>query len=68
VTFHASLSTALTIAFLFQLFHIKINQVQLKETTEEQKATEERVFQDRQYQVMMLIFFVVVVNDVAKED
>ena len=34
-----------------QLFHIKINQVQLKETTEEQKATEERVFQDRQYQI-----------------
>ena len=33
------------------MFHIKINQVQLKETTEEQKATEERVFQDRQYQI-----------------
>ena len=26
-------------------------QVQLKETNEEQKATEERVFQDRQYQI-----------------
>ena len=37
--------------FTHQLFHIKINQVQLKETTEEQKATEERVFQDRQYQI-----------------
>lgn len=37
--------------FTHQLFHIKINQVQLKETNEEQKATEERVFQDRQYQI-----------------
>lgn len=30
---------------------IKINQIQMKETTEEQKATEERVYQDRQYQI-----------------
>merc|ERR1712029_446083 len=37
--------------FSHQLYHIKINQVQLKETNEEQKATEERVFQDRQYQI-----------------
>ena len=37
--------------FTHQLFHIKINQIQLKETNEEQKATEERVFQDRQYQI-----------------
>jgi len=37
--------------FTHQLFHIKINQVQLKETNDEQKATEERVFQDRQYQI-----------------
>ena len=37
--------------FSHQLFHIKINQIQLKETNEEQKATEERVFQDRQYQI-----------------
>ena len=37
--------------FTHQLFHIKINQVQMKETNEEQKATEERVFQDRQYQI-----------------
>ena len=37
--------------FTHSLFHIKINQVQLKETNEEQKATEERVFQDRQYQI-----------------
>jgi len=37
--------------FTNPLFVIKINQVQLKETNEEQKATEERVFQDRQYQI-----------------
>ena len=28
-----------------------ISQIQLKETNDEQKATEERVFQDRQYQI-----------------
>ncbi|TPX68598.1 hypothetical protein SpCBS45565_g03028 [Spizellomyces sp. 'palustris'] len=33
------------------LYRIKINQIQMKETSEEQKDTEERVFQDRQYQV-----------------
>lgn len=33
------------------LFRIKINQVQMKETKEEQNATQERVFQDRQYQI-----------------
>lgn len=32
-------------------YKIKINQVQLKETHEEQSMTEERVFQDRQYQI-----------------
>lgn len=37
--------------FTNKLFRIKINQIQLKETTEEQQATEERVFQDRQYQI-----------------
>ena len=52
--------------FTNALFKIKINQVsqwqntvclevcsqiQLKETNDEQKATEERVFQDRQYQI-----------------
>lgn len=37
--------------FTNRLFKIKINQIQMKETTEEQKATEERVFQDRQYQI-----------------
>ncbi|CAH0381123.1 unnamed protein product [Bemisia tabaci] len=37
--------------FTNKLFRIKINQIQMKETPEEQKATEERVFQDRQYQI-----------------
>ncbi|XKL62754.1 hypothetical protein PGB90_002587 [Kerria lacca] len=37
--------------FMNKLFRIKINQIQMKETMEEQKATEERVFQDRQYQI-----------------
>lgn len=37
--------------FINKLFRIKINQIQMKETSEEQKATEERVFQDRQYQI-----------------
>lgn len=37
--------------FTNKLFRIKINQIQMKETTEEQKATEERVYQDRQYQI-----------------
>lgn len=37
--------------FTNRLFRIKINQIQMKETTEEQKATEERVYQDRQYQI-----------------
>ncbi|XP_043219295.1 cullin-4B-like [Amphibalanus amphitrite] len=37
--------------FTHQLYRIKINQIQLKETMEEQKDTEERVFQDRQYQI-----------------
>ncbi|XP_067136067.1 LOW QUALITY PROTEIN: cullin-4B [Centruroides vittatus] len=32
-------------------FRIKINQIQMKETQEEQTATQERVFQDRQYQI-----------------
>ncbi|CAL8119031.1 unnamed protein product [Orchesella dallaii] len=37
--------------FTNKLFRVKINQIQMKETNEEQKATEERVFQDRQYQI-----------------
>lgn len=35
----------------FLLYKIKINQVQLKETPEEHTMTEERIFQDRQYQI-----------------
>lgn len=41
----------INIKFKHPLFKVKINQVQLKETHEEQSMTEERVFQDRQYQI-----------------
>ncbi|XP_061895771.1 cullin-4B [Entelurus aequoreus] len=37
--------------FKHRLFRIKINQIQMKETVEEQASTTERVFQDRQYQI-----------------
>lgn len=37
--------------FTNKLFRVKINQIQMKETVEEQKATEESVFQDRQFQI-----------------
>lgn len=37
--------------FSDKLFRVKINQVQLKETVEEQQATEEAVLHDRQYQI-----------------
>ncbi|CAH1781894.1 unnamed protein product [Owenia fusiformis] len=37
--------------FKHKLFRIKINQIQMKETQEENTNTTERVFQDRQYQV-----------------
>uniref|UniRef100_A0A8C1BGH6 Cullin 4A n=2 Tax=Cyprinus carpio TaxID=7962 RepID=A0A8C1BGH6_CYPCA len=37
--------------FTHKLFRIKINQIQMKETVEEQVSTTERVFQDRQYQI-----------------
>ncbi|XP_066169856.1 cullin-4A isoform X3 [Sylvia atricapilla] len=37
--------------FKHKLFRIKINQIQMKETVEEQVSTTERVFQDRQYQI-----------------
>ncbi|XP_019379658.1 PREDICTED: cullin-4A isoform X1 [Gavialis gangeticus] len=37
--------------FKHRLFRIKINQIQMKETVEEQVSTTERVFQDRQYQI-----------------
>eukprot|EP01113_Clastostelium_recurvatum_P018521 TRINITY_DN2182_c0_g1_i3.p1 TRINITY_DN2182_c0_g1~~TRINITY_DN2182_c0_g1_i3.p1 ORF type:complete len:747 (-),score=180.70 TRINITY_DN2182_c0_g1_i3:32-2041(-) len=37
--------------FSAKLFRIKINSVQMKETAEEQTKTQEKVFEDRQYQV-----------------
>eukprot|EP00123_Amoebidium_parasiticum_P013570 comp22032_c0_seq1/m.31981 comp22032_c0_seq1/g.31981 ORF comp22032_c0_seq1/g.31981 comp22032_c0_seq1/m.31981 type:complete len:752 (-) comp22032_c0_seq1:260-2515(-) len=37
--------------FKHKLTRIKINQIQIKETHEENKETQEQVFQDRQYQV-----------------
>ncbi|XP_053563740.1 LOW QUALITY PROTEIN: cullin-4A [Bombina bombina] len=37
--------------FKHKLYRIKINQIQMKETVEEQVNTTERVFQDRQYQI-----------------
>ncbi|MEE6470612.1 hypothetical protein FKM82_009015 [Ascaphus truei] len=37
--------------FKHKLYRIKINQIQMKETVEEQHSTTERVFQDRQYQI-----------------
>lgn len=37
--------------FTDKLFRVKINQIQMKETIEEQKATEESVFHDRQFQI-----------------
>ncbi|KAJ0405103.1 hypothetical protein P43SY_000514 [Pythium insidiosum] len=38
-------------AFTNQLYRIKINSIQMKETKEENEDTHERVFRDRQYQV-----------------
>jgi cullin-4 len=38
-------------AFTHALLRIKINQIQIKETKQEADATNEKVFQDRQYQV-----------------
>eukprot|EP00004_Rigifila_ramosa_P011704 TRINITY_DN2501_c0_g1_i1.p1 TRINITY_DN2501_c0_g1~~TRINITY_DN2501_c0_g1_i1.p1 ORF type:complete len:540 (+),score=155.74 TRINITY_DN2501_c0_g1_i1:819-2438(+) len=37
--------------FSHKMRKIKINQIQMKETAEENQATNERVFQDRQYQI-----------------
>jgi len=37
--------------FKHKLYRIKINQIQMKETVEENVNTTERVFQDRQYQI-----------------
>ncbi len=39
--------------FTHQLFRIKINSIQLKETVEENKKTNDQVLQDRQYQVRL---------------
>ena len=38
-------------AFSEKLYRIKINSIQLKETVEENKKTNDQVLQDRQYQV-----------------
>ena len=38
-------------SFTAPLFRIKINSIQLKETVEENKKTNDQVLQDRQYQV-----------------
>lgn len=40
--------------FTAQLFRIKINSIQLKETMEENRKTNEQVMQDRQYQVCFM--------------
>lgn len=37
-------------------FVIQVNAIQLKETVEENTSTTERVFQDRQYQVCVVVF------------
>jgi cullin-4 len=41
--------------FTNKLYRIKINTIQLKETTEETEKTHEEVFRDRQYQVDAVI-------------
>ncbi|XP_052018079.1 cullin-4B-like [Apodemus sylvaticus] len=41
--------------FKHKLFRIKINQIQMKETVEEQASTTEKVFQDRQCQIDAVI-------------
>lgn len=42
--------------FSAQLFRIKINAIQMKETVEENKKTNDQVLQDRQYQVRSFLF------------
>ena len=37
--------------FTYKLYKLKINQVQIKETIEENKETTEQIFQDRQLQI-----------------
>lgn len=38
-------------SFTAQLYRVKINTIQMKETAEENKKTNDQVMQDRQYQV-----------------
>ena len=42
--------------FSYKLFKLKINQVQIKETVEENKETNEQIFQDRQLQGNILFY------------
>lgn len=42
-------------AFTAQLYRIKINSIQMRETVEENVKTNEQVLQDRQYQVHYLL-------------
>lgn len=46
---------SVNLAFTDPKFRIKINQIQLKETKEENKETHERVYQDRQYETQAAI-------------
>ena len=41
--------------FVNKKYRIKINQIQMKETPEENKKTTQDVFQDRQYQARFLL-------------
>lgn len=45
----------INLAFTDPKYRIKINQIQLKETKEENKETHERVYQDRQYETQAAI-------------
>ena len=47
---HQGVSFTWNSKFKYNLFRIKINQVQIKETVEENKETNEQIFQDRQLQ------------------
>ena len=41
--------------FAAQLYRVKINTIQLKESAEENKKTNDQVLQDRQYQVPVIL-------------
>ena len=41
--------------FAAQLYRVKINTIQLKESAEENKKTNDQVLQDRQYQVLVIL-------------